>query len=139
MCYVVTFTAVLREKYKLKRVELCDWLISFQSSPALAMLSTVLKTSKRKAVQALAATAMAGKKIPRQLQCLVLLFDCTHDKLNIYKQTFMCLYVTIPKSILNSTVTQLIPLSTPICPPQKLNSFKSIKFSTANKFQEPNK
>lgn len=50
-----------------------------------------------------------------------LLFDWTHDKLNIYEWTFMCPYVTIPKTILNSTETWLIPLSTPIFPPQKIN------------------
>lgn len=53
-----------------------------------------LKASRRKGVQVKGATPMVGKKIPRQLQCLVLLFDCAHDKLNIHEQTFMCLYVT---------------------------------------------
>lgn len=79
-----------------------------------------LKASRRKGVQVKGATPTVGKKIPRQLQCLVLLFDCTHDKLNIHEQTFMCLYVTIPKTILNSTETWLIPLSTHAFPPQNL-------------------
>lgn len=48
------------------------------------------------------------------------LFDCTHDELNIYEQTFMSPYFTIPKTILNSTKTWLIALSTHTFPPQNL-------------------
>lgn len=102
---------------------------SFLSEAHLHLLCCLqLEAIQKKSCPGIGYYSHDEEKILRHLQCLVFLFDCTHVKLNMYKQTFMCLCVTIPKSILNGTETWLIPLSTPLFLPQKLNSFKSIKF-----------